>query len=357
MNGSPLYILKQLKFCLLSLPIVLLLTGCSGKPHPDPIIKGVNFVGLSVSDLEQAERFYSQAAAMSSEPIDHEPLTQLVEVLVADSPKVERASLMQSVNAQIILMQFDGSKIDGKARRNPIEVYGPGIAHVCYQADMETSAYQKFLELGAQTMGNPELVQLSDGNPVSYAYARDQDGTIFEVEHVDVEKLDLPTPPKHTHRIRHVSLASPDMSRTLEFYSTLMQNPSPRRLGRFFSIRGDKLDQVSGLPNSKIKMAFFPVRNLELEIIQYTSHSSGALSAKRKLEDFGYNMIVFEVSDLEAASVLVAEAGGQVISSSAISLWGVDTIFAKDIDGNLLGFQTIEPAAFTSSQKFKNNGI
>ena len=357
MFSSSISIRKQLKIYFIFLPMVFLMLGCSGEPHPDPVIKGVNFVGLSVSDLEHAESFYSQAAAMTTKTIDHESLTQLVEVLVADSPKLERASLMQSVNAQIVLMQFEGSKIDGKARRKPIEVYGPGIAHVCYQADKKTSSYHKFLELGAQTIGNPELVQLSDRNPVSYAYARDKDGTIFEVEHVDIEKLNLSEPPEHSHRIRHVSLASPDMSRTLKFYSTLMQNPSPRRLGRFFSIRGEKLDQVSGLPDSKIRMAFFPVRNLELEIIQYTSHSSGALSANRRLEDFGYNMIVFEVSDLEAASDLVTEAGGQVISSTAISLWGVDTIFAKDIDGNLIGFQTLEPAAFTSSQKFKNNGI
>ena len=179
---------------------------------------------------------------------------------------------------------------------------------------------------------------------------------MVEVEHVDIDKLDLPEPPKNQYRIRHVALATPDIDRAVKFYSKLLQEPKPRRLGRFWKLSGEKLDKVSGLPDSKIEMAFFQVRNMELEIAQYHSHPTQRPADPRPLDALGYNMIVFDVEDLAKARDHVVASGGDMVGEYE-GLYDHKILFARDPDGNLIGFQTAPETSVISSQNFKDNGI
>jgi len=199
------------------------------------------------------------------------------------------------------------------------------------------------------------MVQLNASNPVEYAYIRDPDEIMVEVEHVDIAALGLPVPPSHTHRIRHVSLGTPNMGRAVKFYSKLLEEPKPRRAGRLFSFGNETVDRVSGLPGTKLKMSWFQLRNLELEIIQYTSHPTDTPDVPRPIDALGYNMIVFDVSDIEAAREKLISAGGTVESDVA-PMDGGQILFGRDPDGNLLGFQTVPDDALVSSQNFENDG-
>ena len=127
-------------------------------------------------------------------------------------------------------------------------------------------------------------------------------------------------------------------------------------MGRFFGISGEKVDAVSGLPDSTLKMAWFQTRNLELEIVQYTSHPTARPKAPRPLNAPGYNMIVFDVGDLGQAKTALVRAGGTVVAE-AQPMDGGEILFGRDPDGNLLGFQRVATTAPVSSQNFKNNGI
>ena len=147
-----------------------------------------------------------------------------------------------------------------------------------------------------------------------------------------------------------------DYERSVAFYSVLFEQSTPRRIGRIFNLKGPKLDAMSGLPNAKVKMAFFQSRNLELEIAEYVSHPTTAPTPPRPLDALGFYMIVFEVSDIDRAKSKLIEAGETVVTEPT-SMDGGTVLFGRDPDGNLLGFQVLDPSSPLSAARFKNNGI
>lgn len=334
-----------------------LVLGACGSPtvptfDEKTLFQGVNFVGVSVGNLDNATTLYGTAAAL-------EPA---LDIGLAAEPAIDQlrttpagevsARLLRGANAQLLFMQFDA---EAARSFSPVPVQGPGIAHVCYQVNKTTRSYQKFLEGGATPIGDVDLVQLNPRNPVEYGYARDPDGIAFEVEHVDVEALELPQPPPHDYRIRHVSLATPDMNRLVRFYAKLLDQPNPRRAGRFISLSGQSLDKVSGLPDSKIQMAWFQTRNLELELIEYKSHPTSIPTTPRPLEATGYNLVVFEVLDLATARQRFLDAGGKLVVEST-PFPGGNIVVGRDPDGNLVGLQASTIDHPFSSRHFAGNG-
>jgi predicted enzyme related to lactoylglutathione lyase len=201
------------------------------------------------------------------------------------------------------------------------------------------------------------MIQLNPKNPVEYAYVKDKDGAIVEVEHVDIAALNLPEPPKNQYRIRHFAIATPDIDRLVDFYSLFLEEKEPRRFGWWFwGISGEKVDKVSGLEDTELRMAWFQIRNMELEIAEYLSHPPIEPETPRPIDAPGYNMVVFDVSDLDAARDLFVKAGGTIVSDIE-SMDGGQIIFGRDPDGNLLGLQKVSNEAVVSSQNFKDNGI
>ncbi len=323
----------------------------ASQERDEAVVQGVNYIGVAVADLEQATDLYSSAANLES--VNEDPLAStLLQAFGSQDGLQAKTRLMRSVNAQLRFMQFAPG---GRPATNfsPVPVNGPGIAHICYQVADETQTYQRFLQGGASHIGNPDPVQLNPRNPVVYAYAHDRDGIMIEVEHIDFSKVSRPR--KNDYRIRHVSLASPNIEPMVEFYSLLMEEPDPRRSGIGGSLSGLPFDQVSGLPGTRIEMAWFQVRNLELELIQYHSHPTELPSNPRPLDAPGYNLIMFDVASLDGARALLQEAGATSITEP-MSVDGGQAIFARDPDGNLLGFQQIAADSPFSSRNFADNG-
>lgn len=335
---------------------VISMTACSNHEPPtfdeSSLFQGINFVGVSVNNLEASTAFYNNSVNL--EPVHSTTLDDEATFLAlpGGSDIAKPASLLRSANAQLLFMEFPQ---DANFKAPALKVQGPGIAHVCYQVNKTTKTYQRFLNAGATPIGSTALVQLNDKNPVEYGYVRDTDGIIFEVEHVDVAALNLPEPPKNDYRIRHVSLGTPDMDRLVQFYSVLLDQPKPRRAGRFLSLAGKKLDKVSGHPDSKIQMAWFQTRNLELELIQYKSHPAKIPSTPTPVSQPGYNMIVFDVLDIAQAKSRILSAGGSLVVDTA-AFPGGDIVFARDPDGNLLGLQQTIVNHVFSSRNFAGNG-
>ncbi|NVE94342.1 VOC family protein [Altererythrobacter lutimaris] len=339
---------------------VLSLSACGPQTSElpeDSVIKGVGWVGAVVSDLDQTTKLYEDAIDLKQ--ADDGAITQssaFDQLAGRDGVEVQ-TRMMRSANMQIRFMSFANPSSAAQATPQ-MEVVGPGIMHVCYQVDQETQTYQKFLAGGATFMGKKEMQQLTTRNPVYYSYSRDFDGLIAEIEHVDVAALDLPSPPKNDRRIRHVALATPDVDRLAEFYAVLLGQPEFRRLGNwpFMRMEGEKFDAVAGLEGGVGESAWFQIRNLELEIFQFHSHPTQVPEKPRPLDALGYNMIVLDVSDLDAARALFEEAGGTIVVERA-PLDGGEIIFGRDPDGNLIGLQAAPTDSFVSSRNFKNNGI
>ena len=319
----------------------------------NPIITGVNYIGMTVSNLESASKLYQDAANLTPKAAETIKESPVFDQLAERTGIQAQSQLMSSVNAQLRFMQFDHTDTN-KKQMDYVDANGPGIAHVCYQVNENTQTYEKFLAGGATHIGEKEMIQINPKNPVFYAYARDLDNTMIEIEHVDVAALNLPTPPKNRYRIRHVSLATYDMERAITFYSTLLETKNPRRAGHLIKIKGDKVDQISGFTNSELEMAWFQVRNLELELIQYYNPAPKP-TAPRPIDATGYNMIMFNVTDIEAAKNILISAGG-TIETDIQPFDNGQTFFARDPDGNLLGFQKLADDSPFSANNFKDNG-
>lgn len=350
------------KFFLWSAFALLALAGCSRATQTsqlpeDSVIKGVSYVGVVVSDIEQSVELYGKTFDMELVDASQIPSNAALNTLLGRDGEVIRTAMLRSTNAQLRLMSFSEPSASA-AKTTPMAVIGPGIMHICFQVDAITQAYQSFLARGAQYLGAKEMQQLNAKNPVYYAYARDIDGSIVEVEHVDVAKLDLPTPPKNQYRIRQVALATPNMGRLTDFYSVFLGQSKFRSFGEWFFLRlkGEKMDRVTGLENGAAEASWFQVRNLELEIFQFHSHPTEDLDAPRPLDALGYNMIVFDVADLTQARDLLLRAGGTIVTDPA-AIDGGEIQFGRDPDGNLIGLQVSPEDSLVSSRVFKNNGI
>ena len=318
----------------------------------EAVIQGVNYIGVAVSNLAQASAFYSAAVDLESVQSGLLENNAALDRIAGRSGVKAHTHLLKSVNSQVRLMQFENPS--QLAQNSPrVEVNGPGIAHICYQVATDTRAYQQFLDLGASHIGERELVQLNPANPVVYAYARDTDEIMFEVEHIDFDAISRPR--KHDYRIRHISLATPNIDSMVGFYSILIEEPEPRRSGTTTRLSGEAFDKVSGLPGTELEMAWFQVRNLELEIIQYHSHTPEQPSNPRPIDALGYNLVMFDAANLDAASDLVVRAGGILVSEPQ-EMDGGRAFFARDPDGNLLGFQEVASQSPVSSRNFADNG-
>ncbi len=335
--------------------------------EPDAIILGVNFVGIHVDDVDAAAAYY--ASSVATEEVDAPSLdpSGLFVAFGASGVSEEDGAtdeveddarpssrLIRSSNAQLWLMT-SANRSEAGTQTSAVPVNGPGIAHVCFQVAQETDAYAKMVRAGANTIGAPDLVHLNPKNPVYYGYLADPHGIITEIEEVDVAALDLPQPPTNKFRMRHVSLATPDIDAMIEFYSAFLGGQEPRHTGWLSPVSGETIDQVSGLKDSELEMAWFQIRNIELEIFQYHSHLPERPVEPRPIDAPGYNMIVLDVSDLDGARKRFVDAGGELVAGPE-SFAGGQAIFGRDPDGNLLVLHKVAGTSPFSAKNFADNG-
>ena len=182
---------------------IVTLVGCSsGEPgRPDnAVVSGVHYIGVAVSDIERSAGFYRDMANMESVQTGEFHNHSVMDTLANRTGTRASTKLVKSSNAQLRLMAFENPSAAAKAAPQ-MEVYGPGIAHLCFQVNKKTRSYQRFLEAGGTPIGDPEMAQINPANPVYYAYGRDLDQAIIEIEHVDIEALNLDTPPANDYRI------------------------------------------------------------------------------------------------------------------------------------------------------------
>jgi catechol 2,3-dioxygenase-like lactoylglutathione lyase family enzyme len=293
---------------------------------PGPVVRGVSYIGISVSDIERTAAFFAAGAGLP-EVIRGELRSSALD-RIAGKPVRAITRTLRSGSGQIRLMQFD--KPAGEARAaGVVPVQGPGITHVCFQSPDSMPIFPKFISAGAKPLSRTgDLVQLRPDVPVRYAYLRDADGVMIEVEQLLVDNLEF------AHRMRHVAIASLDIDRAVSFYSAILgKQPRERRS----NLVNRTLDITAGLDDLKLDVAWFSVGNLELEIWEYLNPPPVKPSGPRPLEALGHAMIVFDVTDAAAALKRLQGAGGEAITGP-LPMDDGQVAFGRDPDGNLLGF-------------------
>ncbi|MEP3224370.1 MAG: VOC family protein [Parasphingorhabdus sp.] len=299
-------------------------------------IKGVRFIGKTVSDIDRTIRFYEQAVPftlvrryqVAASEIFHSEMTaqpyQTIEVALIKTP---------TVFVQLIDFQPNIST-------SPVikPVIGPGHTHICFQSSAAEPALSKFLTAGLTMVSRNAPVDLG-GYGVTYAYGRDPDGTIIENETIDRPRR------QDKAWVTHIGSATPDANRIAEFYSKFI-GYGPRRRGEYSNF--PNMDNIVAIDGVALRSAWFALRNFELEFWQFVKPATPDRQAPAKVDEIGYNMTAFEVTDVEAERKRLANLDIETIGPAKISQ-GWKIYYAYDPDGNVIAIQENISAPTTES--------
>ncbi|MGB2239443.1 MAG: VOC family protein [Pseudomonadales bacterium] len=290
-------------------------------------IIGLHHVELVVSDIKRSETFYR--------PTGVEMSVVSAENLGAHG---KDRFLLKAPNGCLALRQSEAV-----TRLNPLPVVGPGVTHACFQAPVQASLYQKLVAEGAQPVstGSPPIDL--NGQGVCYAYARDPDGTMFEVEELEVPKFKGPI------SLAHIALVSPDIDRAVSFYSQLL-GVGP--YGRANKVLGPRFDEVTGLASVRIRAAWFNTGNMVLEFWEFINPETPKTVVERSAEEAGYHQFTLETSDLDGEVQRLSALG--LLSNAEIQFGSeLNKIDMQDPDGNRFSLVETHPDALIRVEHFE----
>jgi len=297
-------------------------------PSNPSTIKGINHIGLSVSDMEASIAFYKEATSLELEPSKRLSNTMAEKASGFTNEPVARATL-KGPNGRLELSQYDPS-LAGPIEVIPVQ--GPGVTHVCYQSPTSVDIYSRFKSLGATLVSRgTDPVDLG-GYGVYYAYERDSDGIMFETEHLDEPHFE------GSIWLSHIALVTHDLDRLVDFYEKLLGAKPDRRSNH---VSGPRFDEVIDFDETKIRAAWFDTTNMILELWQFTNPVTPEPGAPLPFEKLGYNKFAFECSDIQHDYRRLTESGVPFLSEPVQSDESTE-VFARDPDGNL--FSLIQPA-------------
>jgi catechol 2,3-dioxygenase-like lactoylglutathione lyase family enzyme len=134
-------------------------------------------------------------------------------------------------------------------------------------------------------------------------------------------------------RPHHIGLTVADLERSIDFYVTWLGFEPPQRVG---SVAGDWISQVTGFPDTSLRIAFLTNGSMLLELLEYVS-PKGRQSMDATTADVGSAHIAVEVADIEAhftdmtAASVEFMSPPQLITSGA---WqGRKIVYLRDPDG------------------------
>ncbi|QMW24222.1 VOC family protein [Sandaracinobacteroides saxicola] len=290
------------------------------------MIAGIHHSGLAVRDLDRAIAFYRTFGAF--EVCDRFAITDSVghRQLLALADATAEAALLRGTLGCLMLMAFPGS-----AQEPPI-VHGvsqSGIRHICLQTVIDDAFFDAMLAAGASSHARPS--GLGTGN--SYAYIRDPEGNVLELEGVP-----WATPAATTPWYAHSAVVTPDIDRLTEFYA-MLTGATVHRRGSFGPDR--KFDIVAGIEGVRFHGAWMRLANAELEFWQYL-HPASLPTVPHVISTPGWSHLCFESTDIAADRDRLAQAGVPLFGPPQ-RLGGAIMAFGRDPDGNL--FALLEPVS------------
>ncbi len=288
------------------------------------MIVGLHHTGLSVRDLDRAIAFYSaeQAFTVTARFALADNATNRA-LLQVDHAGAEVAFLKGTLGC-LELFQFAQRP---EADAGKPAVYAAGIRHICLQGDLTDTLFDGMVAAGASAHARPS--GLGTGN--SYAYLRDPEANIIEVEGVPWAPATITRP-----WFAHTATVSPAIDRLADFYATLTGVEVHRR-GSFGPDR--KFDLVGGLENARFHGAWIRLANVELEFWQYLAPETLPVS-KRDMAAPGWNHLCFESDDIAADHARLSAAGVE-LHSAPHDFGNAVVFFGRDPDGNV--FEILQP--------------
>ena len=292
----------------------------------DTRIKGVRYIGKTVSDIDDTIAFYRRAVPFELVKRYRIPAAQLFhpDMMAEEHGEVEIA-LVRTPTVFLKLIDFNPDK---KEAPHIKPVYGPGYTHICFQSPVTDPALPRFLKAGLYLVSRNAPVDLG-GYGVTYAYGRDPDGTMIENETVDRPRRSDPA------WITHIGGATSNIERMVEFYTKFI-GYGARRRGEYSNF--PKMDDVAGIDGLVTKSSWFVTRNLEVEFWEYVEPATPDREEPANVDQIGYSMSAFEVTDADAEAERLLGLGIEMVGPAKQSQ-GWKIYYAYDPDGNVISIQ------------------
>lgn len=303
-------------------------------------IKGIHHVSLSVRNLDRSVRFYTNAIGLSE--VRRYRIAHAVPVEKQGNIRhvARNAARLRGPNGQLELIQFDGAATQQTC---VMPVQGPGITHVCYQAPAASALYEKARMAGGSIVSRG-TEPVDRGYGIQYAYVKDPDGILYELE-----RLDKP-PFTDAVWIGHVALVTPDIDRMVGFYTKLLGVEPQRRID---NIRNSpKLDDIANIDSLHLRAAWFKTGNMVVEIWQFDNPPTRVPDGPPPFTRIGYTAISFEVNNLARTYQRLRAAGLPFLSPPVTSAEST-TALLRDPDGNLLRLEEFPAASSMAADRLK----
>jgi len=250
-------------------------------------IVGFNHIGISVKNLDKTLSFYQKATGFDL--IKREKINQSenAEALYdIEGISYERATL-KGPNMLLELTQYSNQNNAIPVKMLP---QGPGMTHTCFQSPDWDSGYDKFKNVGADMLSRGDEPIDLGGYGVTYAYAYDPEGNMFELEQIAKYRLTLDSTwlVSHSMWMTQVALISPDLESLVDFYRSVLDIP-PYRKGEYANL--PRMDDVIDSDSSKINITWFRMDGLGkmLELMEYKNPETPDITHKIHPTDLGYS--------------------------------------------------------------------
>ncbi len=300
---------------------------------------GVNHIGLSVKDLDATLSFYQDATGYNL--IHRES--------VANNPAAEKLFGTSDVRYEIavlegpnMLLEFIEFAHNANKPERKMPVYGPGMTHTCFQSSSSNSGYDIFVERGADMLSRGDRPVDLGGYGVTYAYAYDPEGNMFELEQLDagplaeVEAKVRWLEQGHTMWMTQVALVTHDIGRLTRWYEKVMAF-APYRKGDY--VEHPRMIEIADEDGLSLLATWFRMnaRSKTLEFWQYRTPVTQEYIGKRDVTEFGYSYSI-EVGDIQAEYERMKELGVEFISEPVL-MGDYYQVYANDIDGNVFALR------------------
>lgn len=301
-------------------------------------ILGINHIGLSVSDLDAALAFYQGVTGYPL--VRRETVTSDAAATLYGRSEIRyETAVLEAPNMLFELTEFSHNK--GKATTK-MPAQGPGMTHTCFQSPSADSAFDRFKAAGAEILSRGgEPIDLG-GYGVTYAYAYDADGNMFELEQLDAGPLEVGA---YNDRwkaqgfnswMTQVALVTHDIVRLTDFYEEILAF-APYRDGDY--VNNERMGDITDIDNLSLLASWFRMneRSKTIELWQYRNPITEEYIGKRGVTDFGYSFSI-EVGDIQAEYARMSDLGVEFVSAP-ILLGDFWQAFAHDVDGNVFSLR------------------
>lgn len=267
----------------------------------------LNTLDLFIADKERSVNFYTDILGFEEIKVSTYQKKFLMDKY--DKKHITGVWTLECHSFSINLYEMKAGKIEQNS------VNTKGIRHFCLQTSQSKSILNRVLENWDLISLKPVPIVLGTG--FKYAYGRDPEGNVIEVE----EKID--DAGSLSHWIGHVSITTANIDDQITFYSKLLNTPP---LAKSDIKNNDEMSRIGGFSDGDITMSWFKTAGIGLELIEYRRPETESYVNDENSTGYkSFGMTVYDLTS-EYERLKSLEIQVSAINHNAFSL--------SDADGN-----------------------